>query len=47
MDTIIAGFGEVMLRLSPAGKLRFGQVLPGTLDAAFGKRAESCFATSS
>ena len=36
MDKIIAGFGEVMLRLSPAGKLRFSQVLPGTLDATFG-----------
>lgn len=33
---IIAGFGEVMLRLSPAGKKRFAQVLPGRLEATFG-----------
>lgn len=32
----IAGFGEVMLRLCPAGKKRFAQVLPGQLDATFG-----------
>lgn len=29
-------FGEVMLRLSPAGHLRLSQVLPGSLDATFG-----------
>ncbi|MCR4575548.1 MAG: sugar kinase [Lentisphaeria bacterium] len=32
----IAGFGEVMLRLCPAGKKRFAQVLPGQLEATFG-----------
>ncbi len=32
----IAGFGEVMLRLAPEGKLRFAQALPGTLEATFG-----------
>ena len=37
MDKIIAGFGEVMLRLCPAGsKRRFSQELPGVLDATFG-----------
>ena len=37
MDHItIAGFGEVMLRLCPAGKKRFAQVLPGQLEATFG-----------
>ena len=33
---IIAGFGEVMLRLSPDGKKRFAQVLPGELEATYG-----------
>ena len=33
---IIAGFGEVMLRLAPEGKKRLAQVLPGTLQATFG-----------
>ncbi len=33
---VIAGFGEVMLRLCPAGKKRFAQVLPGQLEATFG-----------
>ncbi len=33
---IVAAFGEVMLRLSPEGKMRFPQVLPGTLHATFG-----------
>ncbi len=33
---IVAGFGEVMLRLAPAGKMRFAQVLPGTLEATYG-----------
>ncbi len=33
---VIAAFGEVMLRLSPAGKLRFAQALPGSLEASFG-----------
>ncbi len=32
----VAGFGEVMLRLCPAGKKRFSQVLPGTLEATYG-----------
>ena len=36
MDKLIAGFGEVMLRLSPGGKKRFSQVMPGTLEATFG-----------
>ena len=35
-DFCVAGFGEVMLRLSPAGKKRFAQSLPGELDALFG-----------
>ena len=34
--TKILGFGEVMLRLCPAGFKRLRQVLPGTLEAAFG-----------
>ncbi len=33
---IIAGFGEVMLRISPADKMRFAQVLPGSMDVTFG-----------
>ena len=33
---LIAGFGEIMLRLSPEGHLRFGQALPGRLEANFG-----------
>ncbi len=33
---IVAAFGEVMLRLSPAGKLRFTQALPGSLLATYG-----------
>ena len=33
---VIAGFGEVMLRLCPEGKKRFAQALPGTLEATFG-----------
>ena len=32
----IACFGEVMLRLGAAGKLRLAQSLPGTLEATFG-----------
>lgn len=32
----VAGFGEVMLRLCPPGRKRFGQVLPGLLEATFG-----------
>ena len=36
MEKVIAGFGEVMLRLAPAGKTRFAQALPGTLEATFG-----------
>ncbi|MGI5869207.1 MAG: sugar kinase [Kiritimatiellia bacterium] len=35
-DPCIAGFGEIMLRLSPPGALRFPQSLPGTLEATFG-----------
>ena len=35
-DPCIAGFGEIMLRLSPPGVLRLPQVLPGTLEATFG-----------
>ena len=33
---MIAGFGEVMLRLTPEGKTRLAQTLPGTLQATFG-----------
>lgn len=33
---IIAGFGEVMMRIAPAGKLRFPQVLPGQLEVTYG-----------
>ncbi len=33
---LIAGFGEIMLRLSPEGFYRLGQSLPGTLRATFG-----------
>ena len=33
---LIAGFGEIMLRLTPEGFLRLGQSLPGTLRATFG-----------
>lgn len=37
MDTrIIAGFGEVMLRLCPEDRMRFQQVLPGALKVTFG-----------
>ena len=36
MEEFIAGFGEVMLRLAPAGKTRFAQTLPGTLEATYG-----------
>lgn len=36
MTPLIAGFGEIMLRLSPEGHLRFNQALPGTLRASFG-----------
>ena len=32
----VAGFGEVMLRLCPPGKMRFCQTLPGTLMATYG-----------
>ena len=32
----VAGFGEVMLRLCPPGKMRFAQTLPGTLAATYG-----------
>ncbi|MBO4648809.1 MAG: sugar kinase [Lentisphaeria bacterium] len=35
-NEIIAGFGEVMLRLAPEGKMRFAQVLPGSFQATFG-----------
>lgn len=33
---VIAGFGEVMLRLCPPRKSRFAQSLPGTLTATYG-----------
>ena len=37
MDNVcVAGFGEVMLRLSPEGKLRFSQSFPGRIEAIFG-----------
>lgn len=36
MEKYIVGFGEVMLRLCPAGKKRFSQVLPGALETTFG-----------
>lgn len=36
MTPLIAGFGEIMLRLSPKGHLRLNQALPGTLQASFG-----------
>ena len=36
MKKFIAGFGELMLRLSPEGKHRLCQVLPGSLSATFG-----------
>ena len=42
---LIAGFGEIMLRLSPDGKKRFAQVLPGELEATFGG-GESNFCAS-
>ena len=35
-EKIVAGFGAVMIRLAPEGKLRFSQVLPGELEATFG-----------
>jgi 2-dehydro-3-deoxygluconokinase len=35
-DFCIAGFGEVMMRMCPAGKKRFSQVLPGSLEVTFG-----------
>ncbi|MBR1835844.1 MAG: sugar kinase [Kiritimatiellae bacterium] len=36
MKPLIAGFGEVMLRLSPEGFYRLGQSVPGVLRASFG-----------
>lgn len=33
---LVAGFGEVMLRLSPEGRLRLNQAMPGSLRAVFG-----------
>ncbi len=33
---VIAAFGEIMVRLCPPGKLRFGQVFPGNIEATFG-----------
>lgn len=36
MEPVIAGFGEIMLRLSPEGFMRLGQALPGTLRATYG-----------
>ncbi len=35
-EKMIAGFGEVMLRLAPAGVKRFKQALPGALEATYG-----------
>ncbi|NMA45622.1 MAG: sugar kinase [Lentisphaerae bacterium] len=35
-EKTVVGFGEVMLRLCPPGKQRFGQALPGSLQATFG-----------
>jgi 2-dehydro-3-deoxygluconokinase len=35
-EKTVVGFGEVMLRLCPSGKERFGQSLPGSLQATFG-----------
>lgn len=35
-EVCIAGFGEIMLRLSPPGHLRLLQTLPGKLEASFG-----------
>ncbi len=36
MDKLIAGFGEVMVRLCPQEKRRFAQALPGVLEATYG-----------
>ena len=36
MSTLIAGFGEVMLRLCPPERLRYAQALPGMIQATFG-----------
>ena len=36
MKPLVAGFGEIMLRLSPEGFLRLNQSLPGSLRATFG-----------
>ena len=36
MQPLIAGFGEVMLRLSPEGFMRIAQSVPGRLCATFG-----------
>lgn len=35
-EKLIAGFGEIMLRLTPEGFFRINQSLPGTLRATFG-----------
>ncbi len=35
-EKCVAGFGEIMLRLTPADRLRFGQVLPGEICGSFG-----------
>lgn len=35
-DLRVVTFGEVMLRLAPAERLRLRQVLPGSLEATFG-----------
>ena len=34
--TMILGFGEIMMRLAPEGRLRFRQALPGKLEATWG-----------
>lgn len=36
MSKLTVGFGEVMLRLAPPERKRFGQALPGSLNATFG-----------
>jgi len=36
MSKVIAGFGEVMLRLCPPERMRYAQALPGMLQATFG-----------
>ena len=44
--TMLLGFGEIMLRVTPPGFLRFRQSLPGALDCSFGggRGQRVCFA---